>query len=189
MKELIKLDVKPYCNHKFIYARAPKIKEGETDVGLDNEYVLKSDLRIQPVDEFDGIVFKFSFGRYDNITCERQHIPVGQRINKVHFLAFAYWGNTNEYFKIIYQDGTEEFVRIPFIDWSHTASKKTQDIAVFGDNTTTVKVAMCQGEDPHLVYFHHISCELKQGKTIKEIVFPDNMFIHIFAITLETQKI
>ena len=185
MREFIQLDIKPYLNHRLIYNTPQQIEKGRTDFGLDNDYVLKLNLNMQESAIFNEVEFKFVFGKFDNITCEGQRLEIGECINKLHFIGFAYWGDTNEYFKVVYEDETEEMVEVPFNDWSHAVFKVPWGNGMCGENTETVKITMSSGASTHLVHFHHIVCDINKGKKVKEIIFPDNMFIHIFAITLE----
>ena len=74
--------------------------------------------------------------------------------------------------------------RVPFI----SRSRRIRDYQDSGETlkkTTTIRKFITTGAWKYMAYLHHITCETAQRKTVKEIVLPDNMFIHIFAITLE----
>ncbi len=182
------IDLKPYCNHKLIYTQQPKGNEGDADEGIDGTYILEKDLKFKGEDCIDEIDFRFSWGRYDNVVCERQSIAIDAEATKLHVVGFAYWGDTNEYLKIIFDDLSEELVKVPFIDWSHKVYRSFQSATWFGKNITTPKIVISSGKSIHLIHFHHTVSELA-GKKIKEIILPDNMFIHIFAITLENETL
>ena len=178
------IDLKPYCNHRLIYAQQLKASGCDADEGIDGTYVLKKDLKFNKEDCMDGVDFLFSEGEYDNVVCERQRIEINAGGTKLHVVAFAYWGDTNEYFKIVFDDLSEELVKVPFVDWSHKFYRSFQNTIWAGENVTTPSIVISSGKLIHLIHFHHTVTELS-GKKIKEIILPDNMFIHIFAITLE----
>ena len=180
------INISTYCNHKLIYSKAPKLNEVNSEIGLDNIYIFRGFLKSNDSKELDGVDFKLSHGKYDNIICDRQRIKIGRTATKLHVLGFAYWGDTNEYFKVIYADHSEKLVKIPFIDWSHPWTCKQGDINWYGENIKTVMIVPSAGAQFHAIYFHHSFVELDETKEINQIVLPDNMLTHIFALTLET---
>ena len=187
MNRYIPINLKAYYNHKMVYKQLPKGNR-KNEFGLDNICILKSDVKLKEQEILEGVEFNFSFGKFDNIVCDRQKIIINAKATKLHLIGFAYWGDTNEYFKVIYDDLTQEIIKIPFIDWSHKPYRDSRSIDWYGENTSTVRTVIVSGELTHLVYFHHTVCEIMQRKTIKEIVLPDNMLTHIFAITLENES-
>ena len=106
---------------------------------------------------------------------------------KLHIIGFTYYVDTNEYFKVVYNDLSEQMIRVPFMDWSHKAYKESKDDG-YAIKTSTIRTVITSGALIHLAFFHHITCELINNKCIKEIILPDNMFIHIFAMTLENEN-
>jgi hypothetical protein len=186
MSRFIPIDLTEYCNHRLIYNRLPE-ENAEKEFGLDNICILKSDAKLKKEDVYEGVNFEFCFGRSDNIVCDRQRITVNEKASKLHIICFGYWGDTNEYFKVIYDDLSEENVKVPFIDWSRSMTGDFMIDDWYGSNVATVKTVITSGALIHLAHFHHAVCELTKQKRIKEIVLPDNMFAHIFAITLENE--
>ena len=188
MSRFIPINLKPFCNHKMVYTKLPKEKAGQ-EFGLDNICILRSDVKLKEHDILDGVEFCFDFGKLDNVICTSQKITVNALATTIHFIGFAYWGDVNEYIKITYDDLSEEIVRVPFIDWAHMAHSEPWSTEWYGENISTVRTVITSGALTHLAYFHHITCEIGQQKNIKEILLPDNMFTHIFAITLEDKPI
>lgn len=169
-----KLDLNKQFNHKFLYEKEVL----NSEIGLDGTYVLKEELN-------DIDCFNISGNELDNIFCENQILRINNYVDKLNVLGFSYWGSTNEYFEIIYQDETIEKVRIPFIDWVMKSSINYRTISWYGENIKTVKQVTSKGLLKHTVNFHHSITKLNSKKMIKEIKLPDNFLIHIFAITLE----
>lgn len=183
MSEFSAVNLKPYLNHKFIYGKSPDLKHIKTEIGLDNTYVVKRDLNIKNSCVFNGIEFEFSFGKNDNVVCERQCIEINSEAIALHFIAFAYWGDTNEYVKVLYENSEEDF-KVPFIDLSHKIDNSFFNSTWYGTSVSEALQAVSSGELKQPVFFHHSKIATNRKK-IKAIVLPDNMFVHIFAITLE----
>lgn len=188
MSCFIPINLKEHYNHKLVYRQLPKENLGQ-EFGLDNVCILKSDVKLKEQEVLEGVEFCFNFKTFDNVVCDRQKITINAVATKLHLIGFAYWGDTNEYFKIIYDDLSEENIRVPFIDWSHKAYNDFRNSAWYGENITTSRTVITSGALTNLANFHHINCEIKQKKMIKEIVLPDNIFVHIFAMTLESDEI
>lgn len=184
MNRFVTINLDKYFNHKIIYRQEPKEKVGK-EIGLDNIFILRSDIKLNEHQVLDDVDFDFCFKKFDNVVFDRQKIPINALASKIHLIAFSYWGDTNEYFKLIYDDLSEDDIRVPFTDWSHVAYGCEDASFDYDGKTTTVRKFKTTGALEHMAYLHHIACEIVQKKTIKEIVLPDNMFIHLFAMTLE----
>ena len=166
----------------------PQEERNKENYGLDNICILRTDLKMKKNEVLDGVDFTFHFGKYDNVICESQSLKVDFKADKIHVIGFAYWGNVNEAFVIVYEDMSTETIRIPFVDWSRKINNSYQERTWAAYGVTTPKTFITSGALTHLAYFHHNTYELKNNKVIKEIRLPDNMFVHIFAITLETKE-
>ena len=70
-----------------------------------------------------------------------------------------------------------------FMDWIREFVCSV-DKVLCGDNMEPVKTLISSGDLIHLVHFHRSKVDLK-GKNIDAIILPDNMLLHIFAITIE----
>ena len=182
MKEFNCLDLKKYLNHRLIYGVTPKNKK---EFGLDNSYLRKEKININNVSKIENIPIKINFGKYDNVVCEGQVVEINKRIKKIHIVGFAYCGDTNEYVSVVYKDGKEEKVKVPFIDWSRKPRDEFYFVSMYGNKIKSKRLAYCEGEEKHAVYLHCFSTTLDDTKFVDEIKLPDNLFTHIFAITLE----
>ena len=167
---MINIDLTKHYNHKFIYREERDVESR----GLDGTYILAKDVK----DKLDLPT------RLDNISCDNQVIEVNHKAAKLHILGFAYWGSTNEFIDIVYEDETVR-VKVPFIDWVHPSKDSYETRSWFGrDVKTVMKIKTC-GVLHHTAYFHKSSIMLDSSKLIKQIVLPDNFLIHIFKITIE----
>lgn len=178
-----RINISDLCNHKLIYENAPSEEEM---VGLDNIYVLSKDFDINKKLISDNFEIEYCSGLYDNVVCDLQKINVNSFVKRIHFIGFAYWGDTCENIKIIFDDGSENWVELKFIDWSQEYKKMTESHNPENEyKIKDVHVMISSGKMIHLIYFHDSICEIDENKMVKEIVLPDNLLIHIFAITVE----
>ena len=56
--------------------------------------------------------------------------------------------------------------------------------SVFGKNIVFVAFMITSGKGDHLACLHHCILDLSGGADVKEIILPDNLFLHVMAITL-----
>ena len=178
MSEFKCIDLREFFNHKLFYSNKPDDKD---NCGIDNIYIETQELGDQK-EILGGVEFVSHYGGNDNIVCENQKIRINSNAKSIHFLGFSYWGETNELIKILYEDNGEEYVNIPFMDWNRDFCNV--DKVLCGDNMEPVKTLISSGDLIHLVHFHRSKVDLK-GKNIDAIILPDNMLLHIFAITIE----
>ena len=178
-----KIDISKYCNHKLIYENLP---EGESYFGLDNICILKQDFLSKYKTLKQGDLYNYCLGNQDNIACDGQRIFIGSKVKRWHFIGFAYWGDVNEIINVIFDDDTEDWIDIAFIEWSRLFVHGPWSGNLTHDNKIeNVRVAVTAGDMIHLVYFHDCVCEFSKEKTVKEIILPNNILVHIFALTIE----
>lgn len=177
-----KINIADLCNHKLFYDSVPDLSK---NFGLENICGLKEKLSWMEEEIINGVEFRLNFGTFDNIQCSNQEILVTTRADKLHILGFAYWGDTKEIFTIKYADGTEELIYVPFIDWSHPFGGVISEIEFADVQVKTAKQTWAFGALEHPIFIHHSVSALNGSKEIEKIVLPQNMFIHIFAVTLE----
>ncbi len=183
-----KIDIEKYCNHKFIYEKKPDKREkfGVDDICMIKDIFLSTQkLNINEEEAFFYYILKAN--GMDNILCEGQTIKLNLPAKRIHLAGFVNWGDINENIKIVFSDDSHQIKKVAFIDWSHPFEKyyfwqyPDLDKADVKDLFSTV----AYGDFCGAMYFHDSICKLDTDKTIKEIILPNNMFIHIFAITLE----
>ena len=182
-----KVDLKKHFNHQLFYDEV--ISEFQNEIGLENSYILKENNTLLKKDNFAGIEFKLEFDGNDNVICNKQILDVNCKASKIHFLAISTWIDTIEYFKVIYEDESVENIQVPFLNWTEkTGSNCELYYYVEKDKIKTVSQTIATGAFSRLVYFHYSYALLNNNKIIKQIVLPDNLLIHIFAITLEKKE-
>lgn len=179
------LDISELCNHKLIYGKLPESK----GYGLDGICILKEDFKLKDGKLSDGIDYRFYVGEEaDNIVCEGQELELNERVKAIHFIGFTYWGDACENFRLVYEDGTEEYVKVAFVDWSRSSQDCIETrFLIKNGSVTTAGICLSSGRIIHPVYFHHYGCRVNGDKKVRKMVFPDNMFMHIFAVTMEEE--
>ena len=177
------IDLTKHCNHKLFYDAFP---HGEACFGIENVCILKKDFFDEEKILKKDIVCDFLRGDLDNVVCDSQRIPINSKVKRWHFIGFSCWYDANEFVRIVYEDGTEDFIDVTFVDWSYhfVPDCWNRDISR-GNKIENVRVAVSAGEAVRLVYFHDCICELKNEKTVKEIILPNNILVHMFALTIE----
>lgn len=125
----------------------------------------------------------------DTIICCGQHIPIHQKTTKLHLLGFCNWGAYSDIIRMI--DINNCIHQIPFefsdIYWGHSVSqahmfngeKQLRAMQLFiAENYE----GFCHHSNVRL---YHCSSNIEADVSIKNIILPDNEFIHIIAITVE----
>lgn len=182
--KFIPLELCNLVNHKLIYDSLPT---GDNDFGLDKICILRKNFNCGSLAIINGIDFEFALENYDNIFCENQEIEINQIAKTINILGFSYWGDNYEFFKVVYDDGTTELLKVMLPDWSHAVENApvNMQFELFDCKVKTGEIFLSSGKTVHMTHLHHFSGTLKNDKVISKIVFPDNMFMHILAITLE----
>lgn len=179
-----KLDLSMLFNHKLFYDEP--LNGSLNEIGLENSYILRENNSLLKRKIFNGVEFNCESLDFDNVICSRQSIQINDSATKIHFLAISTWIDTIEFLKVIYLDGSSEYVKVPFINWTERTGTNCE--LYYYDKEEKIKTvceAVTSGQIRRLVCFHHSYVDIKSDKLIKEIILPDNMLIHIFAITLE----
>lgn len=184
MSSFVVMDLLKLCNHKFIY----DVKPEDESAGLDGTYLAAKNVPFGEETTINGIPYKFCFGEYDNVLSEGQRLSAGGFADKLHIIAFTNWGDTFDQIKIEYCDGSFEWIKLPFLDWSHKQQIFWQDVTSVRETVDTPFSGITTGALSQLVCFHHTMAEIKGKKKIDSIVLPDNFWLHVFAITLEKEN-
>lgn len=175
-----KIDLTNFFNNKLLYKTAPTSES----YGIENVYIDRKDFGFNRDCKINEVDFSFNFVGNDNLVCENQVVPIDSEVKAIHLISFCYWGDAEEYIKVIYEDDTIYYASAKFIGWGNKSS-------VFIPNSNsgvfTIMETISSGRIKHMVYLHHNIIPLNEvnNKKVKEIVLPDNMFAHVFAITIE----
>lgn len=178
-----KINLSKFYNHKLFYDSIPN---GEKTFGLDNICILKQNYIENKKILTQKVNIDFCSNDYDNVICNKQKVLIESKVHRWHFIGFAYWGNVSELFRVIYIDETEEIIEVTFADWSRPYAQDLLENTEGSFNIVEdVLNVESSGEKTHLVHFHDSIFESHNEKIVKEIVLPNNLLVHIFALTIE----
>ncbi len=177
------INLKKYFNHKLFYKKIPV---GNESFGLDGICFLIKNENSDVTLSKDNIDFLISQGTFDNFELQNQVILIDNFAEKLHFLGFAYWGDANENIKILYEDGSEDIICLEILDWTSYPPKGKEWDYLIKDTKYYEPILIETAGDVELeVKIHHFSINVNSKIEIKELIFPENLLIHIFAITIE----
>ena len=181
MGQLHKIDLSDIANHKFVYGH--DIITDETS-GLDGIYFEK-EIFTYEWNHWVKDIFKLPDSFFDNVECDRQSVYIGENVKGFHFLGFFFWGSNTEHILVEFDNGDTEVLKVMFEDWTNLLKSDQHLFRESSlDGCETLFAITTRGEF-HIVYFHHAKCELKHKGKVKRLILPENMFMHIFAITAE----
>jgi hypothetical protein len=185
------IDLRESFNHKIVYnPKQPSDIMGFggdaiSEIGFfefDKPHYFKNDL-------------PFCFSRnhdLDNVMGDGQILNIPKsKYKEIYFAGFMYWGAKYDFVQCNYADGSQEEVKLCFYDWSHSGSEVISDTKLHKnfDDIMILKrcVSCCATNKGHKgpTFVYSYACTLNESKELVAIELPDNMFLHIFAVTLE----
>lgn len=182
MGEIKQVDLSSVVNRKMSYCANDVIDEFS---GLDGNYIDR-DILTRIWNSTIGNFFIFNDGFYDNIECDGQTLSIDGYAKKIYFLGFFAWGKNTERIMVEFEDGVREIISVTFEDCTITSNDNESLFNEYSDREyKTLFATITKGNIIHMVNFHYVRCDLKHTAKVKNIVLPQNMFMHIFAITIE----
>ncbi len=182
MGPITKLDLTGVMNHKMAYGKNDVVDDAS---GVDGDY-LDKDVLTHLWERSAGNLFRLSNEFYDNIECDGQTVSVNAFVTKLHFLGFFFWGNNTERVTVEYADGYTETVSVTLEDCIYSLNNTKSLFAEYsGEGCETLFATTIQGNNVRIAYFHHAECELRHKGKVSKLVLPQNLFMHVFAITIE----
>lgn len=174
------LNLEELLDHKIFYTT---FLDDEEEHGVSGICVCDSIFVKERMDElYNGnpFVFAGSENKVDNLICSSQHISVNlDNVKKIVFLGFNEFGNYRDYFTII--DSRENISRKEIFFYGLT---QNIDTLYYSEKHDSCKMALHTIANGYLaVYFYTYEVEL-YGCSIREIILPNNMEMHIMAITV-----
>lgn len=185
------LDLKSLYNHRIVYPKTLQIDE-HIEISETNDYIYVELLPFDKVITNGRVqgVFRYNDLGRDNIICESQVLPINNiSVKKITFIGFCCWGYFKENFILECADGTKEKAKAYFSDVSSPLSSalesnyKTEN-RLFLDGSKIFCELKFKSNKRYMYYY---TTEFEEAKTVAKIIFPDNYFMHVFAITTEDQ--
>lgn len=186
------LDLKNLYNHRMFYPRSTVVN---TDIiGIDNFYINQEDITFDKILIRDNkkIVFNRNNDLNDNI------IPLGQEIildkavefKKITIFGFSSFGMYTELIKLIDENNKIYHAGFHFNDLCWAVNEFPTFDEDEADIKDGAKVFMefsvnNRGDGVRPAYLYYYATDFADKIKLKHIIFPDNCFMNIFAITLE----
>lgn len=184
------INLNEFYNHKFIYLQE-EIAEDHVDYlrGEDGYFfVLDNETNYKEIIELNNVPFLFPYkknSKYDNIICNSQIIfPQVKSYSYIHLLGCGLHQDFNGKIRAEYENGEIENVSIMMKSWwggdlritRHEEKEKLEFMS-------SKKIYKCIDK----IFLFHNVCSFQNNKNkLKSLQLPDNEFIRIFSMTLQT---
>ena len=182
------INLKPFFNKRHVYPAS-------TILDPRHPYYVEECFKFGEV-EGDGVFAYLTRNQdmMDNMNCADQVIEIDDLFcDRIVILGTCCWGIYKEQFELRFSDGTIEYADAKFYDWywpAEPAIKASFDLEAkeFSDYNHIFAKFVKRDNEKEYCFMYYYKTDLKiKGRKLKQIVFPDNMFMNIFAITLEVE--
>lgn len=185
-KRYLTLDIKKHLNSKIVF----KSNEIGANQGLDGYGVdEKTFYSFNKTHKIESVPFKFfRQNSNDSIVCNGQKIGiVPDYYTRLHVIGFMYWGSNYDFITFNYLNKEQIKEKIMLYDWSGPKLSMLVNELTSTDDVVTVnkRFELC-GRDKGNVYMHYSPFKINVKEKTNFFILPDNMFMHILAMTLET---
>ena len=179
------VDLKPYFNYRVVYPKDTPLNETEY-IGIHNYFYFQEGADWGEVGNHEAAIRLDRTEDYDCIECEGQIVDIPDvKCDKIIIAGVCAWGYYHEKFKMEYDDGTHETVPVFFKDWAcppelviKANMEKEADRYMKGGTLAEFK----RRDGP--AYIHYVTAGLDPAKKVRRIIFPDNICMYVFGVTL-----
>jgi hypothetical protein len=187
------VDLKHYFNYRLVYPQNTEVQETDTDnyKGITNNFFFEEDFDFKKLittgnEEF---IFERNKDLNDCIECRQTVVEVPDiDCKRISLAGISTWGMYKEKFKLIFDDGSSDNAIGYFADVAWPVHKYQQwFLGIEKEAMLDGSKILCGPKKAreHEFYIYHYSTEFEKTRKLKKIIFPDNIFMYIFAITLE----
>ncbi|MDR1093294.1 MAG: hypothetical protein LBL66_04010 [Clostridiales bacterium] len=157
-------------------------------IGVDNRFYFQEDLAWggPTGDGKAEIRLERTEEEHDCVECDGQTVEIpGIECDRAVIAGACAWGYFREKFRVVFDDGTAADAEVNFFDWAWSVGTVigTSMEAESGDFECGVLKEYERRDGQAFIYYN--VTELPEPKRVKQIVFPDNICMFIFGITLE----
>ena len=183
------LDLRQIQNHRMVFPEH-SMDDNQKNMGVGYTYALDKSFIFEKILYLkkESCIFQNNSQLMDNVVCSGQvYTDLGCPCNKITFFGFCSWGYYKEYFQLIFADRTTKNVAVHFADVTGPLFQSAHD-AIGRDKQDYLEASqifcniVC---NDRIGYMYYCESKLQEIKNLEKIVFPDNCFMHIFAITVE----
>jgi len=179
------IDLKLFFNKRHVY---PAVKEFD----IMNPYYVEENFQFGEV-ESNG-VFAYldrNAEKMDSMNCLNQVVEAGDVMcDGIVIVGTCCWGYFKEEFKLKFSDGSTDAAKAIFFDWYYSIEQGIKDSLELDakelseyNHVFRRQVKRDDEKDCCFIYYYKTDFKIK-GRKLRQIIFPDNMFMNIFAITV-----
>lgn len=179
------IDLKSFFNKRHVYPAS-------TEFDILNPYYVEEQFRFGEI-ESNG-VFAYidrNAEKLDSMNCLKQTVEINDLpCDSIVFIGTCCWGYYKEEFKLKFSDGSTGCAKAVFFDW-YWSVEDTIKVAIGLDaeelseynHVFRKQIKRDDKKDYCFIYYYKTDFKIK-GRKLRQIIFPDNMFMNIFAITV-----
>lgn len=136
------------------------------------------------------------FGKHDSFICKGQRLSGNWGVcRKIFVLGFGQWINCDDVLTVSYANGDTEELQFTMpeglcYEWKSALKKNGLSLdteykfLVRGSYELAFLLSRTSGTNTEKFGVYVSECNLSKNDELKEIIFPDNEFINVFAITV-----
>ncbi len=183
------VNMQPYFDHKMIYGDDTKVDD-KKEIGVDNNFIKESSLVLFENLKNNDIECRFEKNNkaYDNIICDRQDLKMEVvACKRIIVFGFCEWGYYRDCAVLSFSDGSNDIMHIKFgdIGWDFTGAIEYQfdmNREYLHESRNIMQKVKLKNQDGFIFY---TVTEFDNVRKLNKITLPDNVFMHIMAITVE----
>ncbi len=159
-------------------------------LGVNNLYIDEKDFKFFQVVRKDNMAFVFRRNELlmDNAVCRNQTVDCCSiPCRKISIAGICNWGYYSEDFILKFTDGSESKLYATFADWIFPFDKQAEYESERGREFNLEKhrvLASFNTNGPEVV-LSYSTADFGKTRLLDKLMFPDNIFMNVFAVTLE----
>ena len=184
-------DLKPVFNRRYVFPAG-------TETDKMRPYFVEENFRFGVIEK-DGaaVLIERNEAKMDNAVCDGQtvgtpDVPCGRAV----IAGISSWGFYKENFTLKFSDGSVDYARAKFYDWCWPAKfiiesslgLETEECTDYNHILASYPKPYDEKSGPDYYIYYYVTELGIKGRKLRQIIFPDNMFMNIFAITLEADE-
>lgn len=179
--ELINVDIRTAFNNSGVWW-----KNKEADFNGFGDYFIEESIMFETKIDFGDVSFVLhkNEDNNDNIICKKQSINCDQgKCSSVYLLTCSDWEDSKIIIGLKYVDGSVDRKMLEVEEWVPPQNKELKNACIKAAKSVRKSA---ERTEPCYVYAYAIECDC--NKELSAIELPDCDSIHVFAVTVRTEK-
>ena len=187
------LDLTKIYNHKMVLPEG-STADDENNLGISDHFIKENSFKFNEIVKNGDCecIFRRNEKGQDNVICNSQVLKIKrQKIRKITVFGFSCWGYFKEYLILKCANGTKFNAKAHFADFAYSGLNVAKvSLGKDRENYVDMSKEFCSLDlNTGTGYMYYYETEYDKLIEVDEIIFPDNCFMNIFAITLDTEEI